>query len=101
MSFTNEQVAQLLGEINQCCGKSDASKLEKVLSKTRMINLIDSTGNYKVVKCLSADLDDDSSDVDSDDNVPVEDDNVPVEDDNVPEYSVTHSYNLRSRNCRK
>ena len=55
MSFKHEQVAQLLEEINQCCGKSDASNLEKVLSKTGMINLIDSTGNYKVVKCLSVD----------------------------------------------
>ena len=33
MSFTNEQVAQLLGEIKQSSGKRLSSKLEKALSK--------------------------------------------------------------------
>ena len=33
MSFTNEQVAQLLGEIKQASGKRLSSKLEKALSK--------------------------------------------------------------------
>ena len=33
MSFTNEQVAQLLGEIKQASGKRLTSKLEKALSK--------------------------------------------------------------------